>query len=570
MIRAWNRFRIPVQKAPKHYQLLQLLYWRCGISATTAARRYLHGDDDIQFTPSENSVYIGNLSHDVTEQELRTLVERFGTIRDYHFVKMKGGKTLQSAYVDFEETLNAKAAVNRLHKLHFHKHVLKVQPFRQQKEDEKLVSVMIEGLVPETEPKSLRTHLERVGNVRSVQLFCKNNTNNNDDNEQDHPPYWYGIGVFRTMESVRLAEKYLHNSKLHGTSIQVRTTTEDDHQLIEDAILKPVPIIKPEDALVYVGNLNRHIDWWSIHDFLLQAGLVRSLNIYETLDDDRQQQQQQQVFGIASYSRTTAAIRAVDMLNQSKWNAMEVKLLNPKEHESITNTAKLLEKRGQKRRDRSYLFVGNIAHYTTALQLRAHMSQVGILRNLKVVKNMWKQTIAYVRYKSPYSANRAVQELHRSVLDRNRIQVIPQVSTYRLDEGHRDWDEWWILVEKVDPKAKHVDLHRLAQRAGPVKSCSLFRNHFGDLFGIVRYEHRRGRDRALQVLQNALLLDHPIQVRAPELEQNDLLHRQFHHDGIDETASAQGSDKQNHDDAELDEIAPNNNDDDDKEIKMSS
>jgi RNA recognition motif-containing protein len=566
MISAWNRFRIIPVQAQKHPQL----YWRYGISAAvTVARRYILIDDTVHFTPTENSVFIGNITPDVTEQDLRTLVQRFGTVRDCHLIKTRGTSELRMAYVDFAETVNAKAAINRLNNLHFHKHVLKVKPFQQQKESEISVTVMIEGILPETEPKSLREHMERVGHVRSVRLYTKNNINNSNNNSNNQAnnknnnkhDHLYGVCLFRNMESARLAEKYLHNSKLHGASIRVRSMAEEDKQLIQDDILKPVPELEPEDALVYVGNLNRHIDWWSIHNILMQAGLVRSLNIYETVD-------KQQVFGIALYSRVSAAQRAVDMLNNKPDGiSMKVKRLNQQEHESITKAAALLEKSGEKRRNNSFLFVGNLAHYTTPLRLRAHLSQVGILRNLKVAKNMWKQTIAYVRYKSPHSQRRAVQELHRSVLDHNRIQIIPQVTTYRLDEGHGDWDEWWIVVEKVDPKATHLDLHRLAQTAGRVKSCSIFKNHFGEVFGIVRYQSRRGRDRALQVLPNALLLNSPIHVRAPDLELNDL-YNSINTAG--ENTSNQGSTQQNHDKPNRDGMAQDNDENDDKEIKMSS
>jgi RNA recognition motif-containing protein len=59
-------------------------------------------------------ILVGNVSRSCSEEELRRLFERFGTIRELVFVKNEFGYSLRYGYVVFENVEDSLRAVVRL------------------------------------------------------------------------------------------------------------------------------------------------------------------------------------------------------------------------------------------------------------------------------------------------------------------------------------------------------------------------------------------------------------------------------------------------------------------------
>ena len=65
-------------------------------------------------------LYVGNLSRDVTDAELRAAFEAFGTVSSAEVVKDKfGGGSKGFAFVEFPDKVQAEAAIAGLHRKPF-------------------------------------------------------------------------------------------------------------------------------------------------------------------------------------------------------------------------------------------------------------------------------------------------------------------------------------------------------------------------------------------------------------------------------------------------------------------
>jgi len=61
---------------------------------------------------SENKIYVGNLSYDVTEEALQTCFEKFGTIQEISLIRDKMTKRLKGfGFITFEDASSVQGAV---------------------------------------------------------------------------------------------------------------------------------------------------------------------------------------------------------------------------------------------------------------------------------------------------------------------------------------------------------------------------------------------------------------------------------------------------------------------------
>ncbi len=61
---------------------------------------------------SENKIYVGNLSYDITEEDLQSCFERFGAIQDINLIRDRATKRLKGfGFITFSEASSAQEAI---------------------------------------------------------------------------------------------------------------------------------------------------------------------------------------------------------------------------------------------------------------------------------------------------------------------------------------------------------------------------------------------------------------------------------------------------------------------------
>ncbi|XP_071811745.1 insulin-like growth factor 2 mRNA-binding protein 2 isoform X2 [Apostichopus japonicus] len=152
-----------------------------------------------------SKVYIGNLSLEVTEKELRNLFEQKAGITAQE-ISMKDG----FAFVDVENNDLVEQAIEKLNELNLLGSVISVQPSLQKKKKPRSSAIIVHNIPPSVDVSVIETLLDSVGEV----LSC---------NKGREGENGYSVQVrFSSPEEARKAIEELNKHELEGNTLRVK------------------------------------------------------------------------------------------------------------------------------------------------------------------------------------------------------------------------------------------------------------------------------------------------------------------------------------------------------------
>ena len=260
------------------------------------------------------SVYIGNLSWDVSWQDLKDHFKTIGNVL-HADVMLEPGTTRSKGcgLVTFQNARDAATAIAQLHDTELKGRLIFVREDREGGAGGAGAlggagggggtSVYVGNLSWDVSWQDLKDHFKTIGNVLHADVMLEPGTTRSKG---------CGLVTFQNARDAATAIAQLHDTELKGRLIFVREDREGSVGALQTR--GPVGALPTEGCRVFVRNLPRETTWMEVKDMFREAGNVVRAEIAATPDGTSKG------FGTVLMASTREAAKAIQLFNESDYS----------------------------------------------------------------------------------------------------------------------------------------------------------------------------------------------------------------------------------------------------------
>ena len=256
------------------------------------------------------SVYVGNLSWDVSWQDLKDHFKQVGNVV-HADVMLEPGTTRSKGcgLVTFANAKDAATAISTLHDTELNGRLIFVREDRESGSTKAVggsaaggTSVYVGNLAYDVSWQDLKDHFKQAGNVLHADVMLEPGTTRSKG---------CGLVTFANAKDAATAISTLHDTELNGRLIFVREDREGGNAAPQMMNRGAPP---SEGCKIFVGNLPREgITWMELKDHFKQAGNVVRADIAMAPDGSSKG------YGTVLLASTREAAKAIQLFNESNF-----------------------------------------------------------------------------------------------------------------------------------------------------------------------------------------------------------------------------------------------------------
>ena len=248
--------------------------------------------------PDESSsVFVGNLSYEVTGQGLKDLFQKFGRIEHAEIVTGPNGRSKGYGLIQFVHATDAQEAMKKMDGKDYKGRPLQVKPDKKSgaTEEKGTTTQLFVGNLPyETTWKQLK---------EMFQKKCKGVEKADIMEGPNGRKKGFGMVKFATEKDAEAAISKMRGFKFEGREIEVRFNKK-----VGESEAKKVDG-NTNGTQLYVGNLSFEVTWQELKDFFRKCGKVEDAQVIEGPSGNKKG------FGIVRYAQSKDAEKAIRQLD---------------------------------------------------------------------------------------------------------------------------------------------------------------------------------------------------------------------------------------------------------------
>jgi len=268
-------------------------------------------------------VYVGNLSWDVSWQDLKDHMRSAGDVSFAEVMQEPGGRSKGCGVVEYKTPEEAKEAIDTLNDTDLKGRNIFVREDRETSGGggrgggaaggggyhgggASSTSVYVGNLAYETSWQDLKDHMRQAGNVDQANILQK----------EDGQSKGCGIVIYQNVRDASRAIRELQNSLLHGRPIFVREDREQGGRRSAGG----AGGAPSAGCQLFVNNLSFDTTWKELKDHFRQCGDVERVEVIEGPDGRKKG------FGTVRFYKAKDASKAIETLNGIELQGRELEV----------------------------------------------------------------------------------------------------------------------------------------------------------------------------------------------------------------------------------------------------
>mmetsp|Transcript_19868 Transcript_19868/g.25065 ORF Transcript_19868/g.25065 Transcript_19868/m.25065 type:complete len:501 (-) Transcript_19868:1552-3054(-) len=265
-------------------------------------------------------VYVGNLSWDVSWQDLKDHMRTAGDVSFAEVMQEPGGRSKGCGVVEYKTPEEAKEAIDSLNDTELKGRMIFVREDRETSGGgggrtgsagggggggggyhggASSTSVYVGNLAYETSWQDLKDHMRQAGNVDQANIL----------QGEDGRSKGCGIVIYQNVRDASRAIRELQNSTLHGRPIFVREDREQGGRRSGGGARGDAGATGAAGCQLFVNNLSYDTSWKELKDHFRQCGDVERVEVIEGPDGRKKG------FGTVRFYKAKDASKAIETLN---------------------------------------------------------------------------------------------------------------------------------------------------------------------------------------------------------------------------------------------------------------